>query len=90
MLPFIATRAIRCAVCRVLCAVWCVPQTKGWERLVSDGQLAAAGVEVVAVRTVAEALLAGLGAGTADHRPPHVSGQAGRSGTLCVFMCEYV
>ncbi|PNW80448.1 hypothetical protein CHLRE_07g317908v5 [Chlamydomonas reinhardtii] len=49
-----------------------IPRTKGWERLVSDGQLAAAGVEVVAVRTVAEALLAGLGAGTADHRPPHV------------------
>ncbi|KAG2450376.1 hypothetical protein HYH02_004880 [Chlamydomonas schloesseri] len=49
-----------------------IPRTKGWERLASDGALAAAGVEVVAVRSVAEALLAGLGAGTVDHRPPHI------------------
>ncbi|KAG2441075.1 hypothetical protein HXX76_003928 [Chlamydomonas incerta] len=49
-----------------------IPRTKGWERLAADSALAAAGVEVVAVRTVAEALLAGLGAGSVDHRPPHV------------------
>eukprot|EP00198_Chlamydomonas_reinhardtii_P011482 XP_001700819.1 predicted protein [Chlamydomonas reinhardtii] len=69
-----------------------IPRTKGWERLVSDGQLAAAGVEVVAVRTVAEALLAGLGAGTADHRPPHVKPPArgkpppGRGGVASAVM----
>ncbi|GIL73497.1 hypothetical protein Vretifemale_3625, partial [Volvox reticuliferus] len=49
-----------------------IPQTKGWEQLARDPQLLAAGVEVVAVRSVAEALRVSLGAEVADHRPAHI------------------
>ncbi|GLI64618.1 hypothetical protein VaNZ11_007930 [Volvox africanus] len=49
-----------------------IPQTKGWELLARDPKLLEEGVEVVAVRSVAEALRMSLGADVAARRPAHI------------------
>ncbi|KAG2493147.1 hypothetical protein HYH03_008571 [Edaphochlamys debaryana] len=49
-----------------------IPATKDWQRLASDPQLVEAGVQVIAVRSVAEALMAALGPMAIGHRPPNV------------------